>query len=278
MALPSNVVRSYGGGAVQAQLVEDLGVSDTSFAITTTVGWVENGTSNPLGTSGPFTVIIDRGTGTVEKILCSAVNLTTGIVTVWTSGGSGRGYDGTTAQEHAPNGSPSGVQTTWPSVEADEANDAVVAVLGGTPSNGEVLTWSSGAPAYVAPASGVAAYAQVTSPTSGITSATNISGLSISVTVTAGQTVKVTAFTPDFSAAGGALATDQYFVGILEGSTVLNGVQLLSGSGGGPIAVLTPSAGAHTYFVQANHTTGGTAGIFGAAATSPAFILAEVIG
>lgn len=278
MALPSDVIRSYGGGADAAQLIQDMGVSDTSFGITTTVGWVENGTSNPLGTSGPFVAIIDRGTDTVEKILCSAVNLTTGLVTVWTSGGSGRGYDGTTAQAHVPNGSPSGVQTCWSSIEATEANKAVNALLGQSPSNNEVLTWQSGQPVWVAPAAGIVAYAEITAPVTGLSTLTPISGLSRTVTLTAGQIPKVTAYTYQIAANGGALATDQYSLGIYEGSTLLNGAVCLAGNQCTAIWVppSAPSAGSHTYFVQANHVSGSTVGVVGAAATQPAFILVEV--
>lgn len=276
MTVPAPFVRrSYGGGAEAAQLVEAMGVSDLSFAITTTVGWTENGTSDPLGTSGNFTVIIDRFTNEAEKITCSSVNLATGLVTVPAGG---RGADGTDPVAHVPNGSPAGVQTCWTSVEADEANLAVNTMLGQSPTTGDVLTWGTSAPEWVAPASGVAAYAQITSPVSGITTLTPISGLSAAVTVTAGQTLKITAYTYNFSAAGGALATDQYSVGIYESTTLLNGSLAVSGNGCTAIAVVTPSAGAHTYTVQGNHVTGSTPGIFGAAATQPAFVLVEVIG
>jgi hypothetical protein len=137
------VLRSYGGGAVAAQLVEAMGATDASFAITTTVGWTE-ADGNPLGTAGPFTVIIDRATDTVEKITCSTVNLTTGVVTVDMTGGTGRGADGTTPQAHVPGGSTSGVQTCWSAVEAGEANEAVTYLLGTaggtrTPGNSLIL-------------------------------------------------------------------------------------------------------------------------------------------
>lgn len=268
------VLRSYGGGAQAAQLVEPMGVSDLSFGITTTVGWTE-ADGNPLGTAGDFTVIIDRFTDTVEKITCSSVNLTTGIVTVPAGG---RGADDTTPQAHVPNGSIAGVQTCWTSVEAAEANKAVNALLGGSPSNNEVLTWVSGAPAYVAPAAGLAAYAQITSPVTGLTTLTTISGLSVAVTLAGGQTPKVTAYTYQIAATGGALATDQYSLGIYEGSTLLNGAVCVAGNQCTAIWVppTPPSTGTHTYFVQANHVSGSTPGVLGAAATQPAFILAEV--
>ena len=133
MPKPQYVRRSYGGGSAVAQLVNAMGSTDTSFTISPTTGWVDEDGSSPLGTVGPFTVVIDRFTPQVEKILCSSINLSTGVVTVYTSGDgwSGRGYDGTTAQAHVPNGSTAGVQTCWSSQEADEANQAVVDVLGG---------------------------------------------------------------------------------------------------------------------------------------------------
>jgi microcystin-dependent protein len=132
MPQPQYVVRSYGGGAAPAQLVAAMGSTDTTFTITPTTGWVETGTSNALGTSGPFTVVIDRFSNSVEKILCSSINLSTGVVTVYTAndGWSGRGYDGTTPVAHVPGGTTSGVQTCWSSLEAEEANQAVYDLLG----------------------------------------------------------------------------------------------------------------------------------------------------
>ncbi len=132
MPAPQYVRRSYAGGAEAAAIVNQMGSTDTSFTIASTTGWVEEDGS-PLGTIGPFTVAIDLYTPSVEKVLCSAINLLTGVVTVYVAGDgwSGRGYDGTTAQAHVPGGSTSGVQPCWSSVEADEANQAVYDVLGG---------------------------------------------------------------------------------------------------------------------------------------------------
>lgn len=136
MTLPVFITRSYGGGAVPAQLSSSIGSTDTSFTIvpqapaTDLASWVqENG--SPLGTAGPFTVIIDRFTTSVEKIECSTINLTTGLANVTVSGGNtGRGYDGTDAQPHYPGGSQSGVQTTWSAQEALEANAVAFQILG----------------------------------------------------------------------------------------------------------------------------------------------------
>lgn len=58
---------------------------------------VASGTSYPTGLySGGFVVIVDRGTSSEEKILCSARSGTT-----FTVATSGRGWDGTTAVAHA---------------------------------------------------------------------------------------------------------------------------------------------------------------------------------
>jgi len=132
MAAPQYVRRSYGGGADVAQLVQPVGSSDTSFTISPVTGWYEEDGISPLGTSGPFTVVFDRFTAQVEKVLCSAVDLSTGVVNVYSAGDGwvGRGYDGTTPQSHVPNGSTAGVQTCWSSIEADEANQAVYDLLG----------------------------------------------------------------------------------------------------------------------------------------------------
>ena len=132
MPAPQFVRRSYAGGAQAAQIVTNMGSTDTTFTIASTTGWVEEDGS-PLGTVGPFTVAIDLYTPTVEKVLCSAVNLSTGVVTVYVAddGWSGRGYDGTAPQAHVSGGSQSGVQPCWSSVEAYEANQAVYDVLGG---------------------------------------------------------------------------------------------------------------------------------------------------
>lgn len=139
MAGPAFVLRDYAGGVVEGvQLTAQIGSSDTSFTIANTTGWV-NAANQPLGTVGPFTVVIDLGTKTVEKILCSAVNLTSGLVTVYTSAGfSGRGYDQSTPQGHVPGGSAVGVVPAWSAVEASEANQAVFQLLGGGSAPGSV--------------------------------------------------------------------------------------------------------------------------------------------
>lgn len=132
MPAPQFVSRDYAGASQPAQLQAEMGAGDLSFAITPTTGWT-NSSGDPLGTGGPFTLAVDRFTPSEEKILCSAINLSTGVVTVYVDGGdgwNGRGYDDSTPQAHVPGGSTEGVQTLWSAVEAAEANDAVTNVLG----------------------------------------------------------------------------------------------------------------------------------------------------
>ena len=151
---PAFVVRSYAGGAPTATLSAPMGATDTSFTISPTTGWITPD-GNPLGQDGPFVVSIDLGLATMEKILCSSINLGSGLTQVYNVGGFfGRGYDQTNATSHTPSGgSPlnGAVQVVWTAVEASEANQAVSYVLGthgGTPANGQVFTWQSGAPTW----------------------------------------------------------------------------------------------------------------------------------
>ena len=80
--------RYFAGGGTSTTLASSMGSSDTSFTIAANTGWP--------GTPGVnFAVVIDRGTSSEEKILCSQNSGTT--VTVASSG---RGYDGTSATTH----------------------------------------------------------------------------------------------------------------------------------------------------------------------------------
>jgi hypothetical protein len=144
MAAPANIPRDYAGGVVEGvQLTAQIGPTDLSFTIANTTGWV-NAAGHPLGTVGPFTVVIDSGTPSAEKISCSLINLSSGLVTVDTAAGwTGRGFDQTTAQAHVVGASPLGVQPCWSAVEAAEANAAVVFGPGG----GGAVTGLTGNPA-----------------------------------------------------------------------------------------------------------------------------------
>ena len=260
MPLPSEVARSYAGGAVAAQLVNPIGSTDTSFAITPVTGWTETTGPNagqPLGTSGPFVIGVDVYSTSEEKILCSAVNLTTGIVTVYVAGDgtSGRGYDGTTPAAHVPGSTTFGVQPVWSSVEAWEANQAVVNATTNTvgvpvgtvvdfaglvpniPTNFKLADGSS-----LANASYATLFAALTITTAGTTTASNatITGVSASITpyVTAGMGVTLG------SMAGGAVYTVQ--------STTSTTIVLTSGTGitggSGNIVILPYGAADTSHF------------------------------
>jgi len=114
MALPdSSVIRSYPGGAAPTYLVATVAsgyVSSQTLTVANTTGWYEvspygYNTSNALGTSGPYTLVVDYGLGSEEKILCASGAIALGLNTVINiynvSGTNGRGYDGTLAQPHA---------------------------------------------------------------------------------------------------------------------------------------------------------------------------------
>jgi len=94
---------SFSGKAQATYLATAItDINATSFTVVSASTWTETvpvGGPNygqPLGTSGPFVLTLDYGLPTEEKVLCTAVNTSTGAVT-----GVTRAYDGTTAQTHA---------------------------------------------------------------------------------------------------------------------------------------------------------------------------------
>jgi microcystin-dependent protein len=162
MAFPAYVTRAYSGQAQATTLKASMSATDLTFTLVNASSWIEIGsdssgahghsTGAPMGTSGVFVVAVDFGTATEEKILCSKVDTSTGIVTVWTdsSGNNGRGYDGTGAIAHA-SGSNNPVIPVFSSIEADEANDASV-LVGTFQASGDLLVgtglYSAGRLAY----------------------------------------------------------------------------------------------------------------------------------
>ena len=137
MALPSLVRRSYFGGVQALTLAEPITSTALSFGVTgVKTHW-------PTGTTGPFCAVLTLGLETEEKILCSAFNPTTGIVTVFTTGPTtGRAYDGTApARGHVPQTGTPAAQFTlvWTAIEATEANRAVVNTIGRVTAAGDLL-------------------------------------------------------------------------------------------------------------------------------------------
>lgn len=127
---------------------------------------------------------------------------------------------------------------------------------------------------------GLLGYAQITTSfTTTSTTAAQVTGLTITVTIPAGgRKIKITAFTRDLFNTGN---TSSVFMSIWDG-TVGSGTQLNAtigfanggASAGIAMAVVTPAAGSKTYNIGLNTAGSGTAQIE-AGATFPAFILVE---
>lgn len=125
-------------------------------------------------------------------------------------------------------------------------------------------------------------YAEITSDFTSATSgsAVDVTGLSVTVTVPAGgRRVKITAYAPDISTGAAASTVLEWL--IYEGATLLNeSAQFTSDTSSlmpaVAMAVVTPSAGSHTYKVAIKQNGAGTMTV-DAGATFPAFILVELI-
>lgn len=130
-------------------------------------------------------------------------------------------------------------------------------------------------------------YAQITTPVAltGAATLQDVTGLTVTVTIPAGgRKIKITGFAPGFKTDGAAASILTF--AILEGSTVLAtsvsnepvaGYNIL----GFAMAILTPSAGSHTYkisvAVSSGNATVAAGATPGAAANGAAFILVEAI-
>ena len=113
MAYPTYITpRSIPGAATPAYLTATLASgysTNQTLTVNSTAGWYEvssSGTlsSNPLGTNGIFTLVVDYGSGNEEKILCSGVvSIGSNVpINIWSDGVyNGRGWDGTPVSAHA---------------------------------------------------------------------------------------------------------------------------------------------------------------------------------
>ena len=120
-------------------------------------------------------------------------------------------------------------------------------------------------------------YVQVTTAQGSITTAVDLTGLSVTVTVGASRRVRVS-WDTHCSASGGGMSVA---VKCMEGGTQLqmSEVQVVSDLYGLAVAgsvVLTPTPGAHTYKLQ-GQGNGGTATLV-ASGTYPSWLLVEDIG
>jgi hypothetical protein len=128
---------------------------------------------------------------------------------------------------------------------------------------------------------GSAYYAQVVATQGTYTAATDLTSLTVTITAPAGRRFLITATAP-FSS---SVATDAAQLNIQEGATVL-GVATLNNVGATgtvsstcvSMAVITPTAGAHTYKLVSQRTAGTGNITMAASALAIAFILIEDIG
>lgn len=126
---------------------------------------------------------------------------------------------------------------------------------------------------------GVLGYAQVTANQAGITASADLTGLSLTALVTSGRRIRITGYAARID---GTSSGDLFSLMIVEGATVLNEAGVVVGTpfgdGASAFAVLTPTAGSHTYKLQLGRASGAGSGALIASANRPAFILVEDIG
>lgn len=147
-----------------------------------------------------------------------------------------------------------------------------------TPVGGAVAGAQGAASQLNGAAGGWIGYVEVTADQTGITSEVAATGLTVGVTVGTSRRIRITLCCRMSSTVAG----DSVQANIKESTTYLQLVQNTSGAAnrGDTLVghvVLTPSSGAHTYFVTM--TRNGTGTITNtAAATSPSFLLVEDLG
>lgn len=140
-------------------------------------------------------------------------------------------------------------------------------------------TASTGTQQYgVAMPAGTLGYAQVTADQGTFTAETDLTGLSVTVTVGAGRRIRVSGKAGFDSSVGG----DTVNCEIKESGTQLQSVSFAISAnlhgGATPSVVLTPSAGVHTYNLAAVRANGTGNITMKASSTLPAYILVEDIG
>ena len=125
---------------------------------------------------------------------------------------------------------------------------------------------------------GILGYAQITSNQGSITSETNITGLSITVTVGAGRRLLLWGW----SRMGSSVADDRFIIDIKEGSTYVGKVGdervPTTSQGTAPYSgghFVSPSEGEHTYRLTARRISGTGSGTVFADASSPSYFVVE---
>lgn len=130
-------------------------------------------------------------------------------------------------------------------------------------------------------AQGTLGYAQVTANQATITAAVDLTSLTLTVTLVASRRIRIVG---DVSFTS-SVAADNALLLILDGATTLNqrtvaipAITTPNSYGCRVEAVVQPSAGSHTYKLQAQRNGGSGNITMVASATQPAFILVEDIG
>lgn len=225
---------------VQTTLAAPMLSTDTTATLTSVAG---------LPTVGNFRLRIDdvSPATTFEFVEVSSVNVGTGVVTFSGGAGVGRGLEGTTAIAHAAG--------------AIVGNDLTAAML--------TLAFPLG--------SLPGGYAQTTTQQTLITTATDVTSCSITVTILAGRRYRLSAICGLIS----TVSNDTAGLTIMEGATQLRSGQVVclgTFITTSPSVILTPSAGSHTYKLQVLRVTGTGTISTDASGTNPVYILCEDIG
>jgi hypothetical protein len=129
--------RSFAGGALRTTLSADMTSGQTTLSMSASpasLNWVETYGANvgsPLGTSGPFFVIVDAGQATEEKVLATGISGST-------LTGLTRAADGGTAYAHVA-ANAYAVYPVGAALDFYEANLAVTETLGLVAAAGDLL-------------------------------------------------------------------------------------------------------------------------------------------
>ena len=281
-------LRNYSSTAAQTTLAAGVDSSTSLLTVSATTGFP----------AVPFILAVDAGASAQELVLVTNVAGTNLTVT--------RGYDSTVAVSHDTGAV---VSHSHGGIDFREANTHVNASSGVHGATGDVVgttdtqtltsktvtlgsntisgtkaqfntALTDGDFAYAsdltARPQGVLGYAQVTANQGGITTAVDLTGLTVTVTVGSGRRIKVTGDVYySTTVAGGAAG-----VYVNEGASQLaQRTRVTAGTladASRVEVVLTPSAGAHTYKLRGSMGSG--TGTLEAAATYPAYILVEDLG
>lgn len=162
------------------------------------------------------------------------------------------------------------------------AGDLTIADQYGTVALRKIATdeWHVVGALGAAPAVTVLGYAQVVADQTGITTEASLTGLSVTVSVTAGHKIKITGHVR----AASAVSQDVSELRIKETTTVLALDRVSQANSSGlkslhsEVVLTAPSAGSHTYHLTLLRDSGSGTYTMSAGATYPAFILVEDLG